>query len=212
MERGAPALALKDRLSARLRPLAAPGLDAPVRGDFDLNPAARKPDATRALTPAAVLVPIVARPEGPTVLFTLRTDTLARHAGQVSFPGGRMEPGDGSPVATALRETAEETGLAPEFIEPLGLLDTYETVTAYAVVPVVALVRPGFTLAPDPTEVAEIFEAPLDFLMDPARHVPHSREWQGGTRRYYAMPYGRYTIWGATAGMIVNLQQRLSGS
>lgn len=161
------------------------------------------------LTPAAVLVPVIARPEGLTVLFTQRTAHLNDHAGQVSFPGGRCEAGDPSPIFTALRETEEEIGLAPESVEILGILPEYRTGTGFSVIPVVGLVRPPFALNPDSFEVAEVFETPLAFLLDPANHQRHSMEIGGVLRHYYAMPYEGYFIWGATAGMLVSLHRLL---
>jgi len=157
------------------------------------------------LTPASVLVPIVLRADQPTVLLTLRTAHLKDHPGQISFPGGRAEPGDTSPAHTALRETEEEIGLLPAHIEIAGYLPEYRTSTGFRVTPVVALVTPPFALRPDPFEVAEVFEVPLAFLLDPANHQQHSLHHRGKLRHYYAMPYGDYFIWGATAGMIVSL-------
>lgn len=161
------------------------------------------------LTPAAVLFPIVLRDPGPTVLLTQRTSHLRDHAGQISFPGGRVEVDDLSPVHTALRETEEEIGMAPDRVEVLGFLPEYLTSTGFRVTPVVGLVQPPLVLRPDPFEVAEIFEVPLAFLLDPANRQRHSREWRGRLRHYFAMPYGDYFIWGATAGMIVSLAERL---
>lgn len=161
------------------------------------------------LTPAAVLFPIVLRDAEPTVLLTQRTSHLRDHAGQISFPGGRVEAHDLSPVHTALRETEEEIGMAPDRVEVLGFLPEYLTSTGFRVTPVVGLVQPPFVLRPDPFEVAEIFEVPLAFLLDPANRQRHSREWRGRLRHYFAMPYGDYFIWGATAGMIVSLAERL---
>lgn len=161
------------------------------------------------LTSAAVLFPIVLRDQGNTVLLTKRTDHLRDHAGQISFPGGRVEDEDLSPIHTALRETEEEIGLARERIEVLGCLPEYRTVTGFRVTPVVALVRPPFDLQLDPFEVAEAFEVPLDFLLDPANHQEHSLHYRGALRHFFAMPYGHYFIWGATAGMIRSLTARL---
>lgn len=161
------------------------------------------------LTPAAVLVPIVERPEGLTVLLTQRTAHLNDHAGQVSFPGGRCEADDPSPVHTALRETEEEIGLDRRRIEVLGLLPEYRTGTGFSVVPVVGLVQPPLELNPDSFEVAEVFETPLAFLLDPANRQRHSMEIGGVLRQYYAMPYRGYFIWGATAGMLVSLHRLL---
>ena len=188
-----------------VRTLHAEPPEMPRRSDDDLNPEARFIPAGAVSKPAAVLVPLVPREGSLNLLLTLRTDHLARHAGQVAFPGGRIDEGDEGPVGAALRETEEETGIAPQFVEPLGFLDTYLTSTTYRVVPVVAIVRPGFTVTPHVGEVADVFEVPLAFLMNPAHHETHSREFLGRQRFYYAMPYdGRY-IWGATAGMIRNL-------
>jgi len=174
----------------------------PVAGDHHLNPGMRPRDD---LTPAAVLVPLVKRAGGLTVLFTQRTDHLETHAGQISFPGGHQDPGDGSPEETALRETEEETGLDRRHVEIIGRLDAYVTRTGFAIEPVVALVEPPFNLLPDPREVADVFEVPLAFLLDPANHQRHSRKVNGRDRQFYAMPYGERYIWGATAGMLMNL-------
>ena len=163
------------------------------------------------LTPAAVLVPVIERPEGLTVLFTQRTSHLNDHAGQVSFPGGRCEGSDVSRVFTALRETEEEIGLGRERIEVVGILPEYRTGTGFSVIPVVGLVHPPFELSLDSFEVAEVFETPLAFLLDPANHQRHSMEIGGVLRHYYAMPYEGYFIWGATAGMLVSLHHLLCG-
>lgn len=161
------------------------------------------------LTPAAVLFPIVQRGSGETVLLTQRTAHLRDHGGQISFPGGRVEAGDPSPVHTALRETEEEIGLTRDHVEILGFLPEYHTGTGFRVTPVVALLTPPFELAPDPFEVAEVFEVPLAFLLDPANHKRHSLHYRGALRHFFAMPYGDYFIWGATAGMIRSLTERL---
>ena len=161
------------------------------------------------LTPAAVLFPIVLRDGGQTVLLTQRTAHLRDHAGQISFPGGRVEAHDATPMDTALRETEEEIGLSRERVEIVGFLPEYRTGTGFRVTPVVALVTPPFDLQPDPFEVAEIFEVPLAFLLDPANHQRHSLHYRGALRNYFAMPYGEYFIWGATAGMIRSLSERL---
>lgn len=156
---------------------------------------------------AAVLVPLVARPEGLSVLLTKRTEHLSSHAGQVSFPGGRAEELDSSPIETALREAEEEIGLHRRHVEIIGVLPEHVTISAYRVTPVVALVQPPFALSADPGEVAEIFEVPLGFLMAGANHQRRSIELPdgGGKRRFYAMPYQDYFIWGATAAMLRNL-------
>lgn len=162
------------------------------------------------LIPASVLFPIVLRESGPAVLLTLRTAHLREHPGQISFPGGRVEPEDSSPAHTALRETEEEIGLASAHIEIVGYLPEYRTITGFRVIPVVGLVRPPFALRPDPREVAEVFEVPLGFLMDSANHQQHSAHYRGQLRHYTAMPYGDYFIWGATAGIIVTLCRALA--
>lgn len=160
---------------------------------------------------AAVLVPLVERPEGVTVLLTLRTDHLSSHAGQVSFPGGRSEELDSSPIETALRESEEEIGLHRRHVSILGVLPDYVTGSAYRVAPVVALVKPPFELMADPNEVAEIFEVPLAFLMNGMHHerrsfaLPPEAGRAAARRSFYAMPYDRFFIWGATAGMLRNL-------
>jgi 8-oxo-dGTP pyrophosphatase MutT (NUDIX family) len=161
------------------------------------------------LMPAAVLFPIVRRAGAPTVLLTQRTAHLKDHPGQISFPGGRREAMDPSPAHTALRETAEEIGLLPEQVEILGYLPEYLTSTGFRVTPVVALVTPPFELQLDAFEVAEAFEVPLAFLLDPANHQRHSLHYRGRLRHYDAMPYGEYFIWGATAGIIMSLYQAL---
>lgn len=179
-----------------------------MRGDGRLLE--REPSA------ASVLVPLVARGDGMSVLLTRRTDHLRDHAGQISFPGGRAEDEDVDVVATALRETEEEIGLARGHIDVIGALPTYATVTNFVVTPVVALVEPGFVLKPDPFEVAEVFEVPLDFLMTPAHHQRHAFDWQGGRREFWSMPWqpapgaSRYFIWGATAAMLRNFYRFLS--
>jgi len=180
-----------------------------TRGDHDLNPDLRPEGALR---PAAVLVPLVDRPEGLTVLLTERTAHLHAHAGQISFPGGAFEPDDADAVAAALREAEEEVGLPPEQVEVVGRLDTYVTRTGFEVTPVVGLVHPPVMLRPDPFEVADVFEVPLDFILDPARPERHSREFLGRPRYFYAFPYENRYIWGATAGMLYNLQEVLSDS
>ncbi|QHJ00295.1 CoA pyrophosphatase [Xylophilus rhododendri] len=164
---------------------------------------------------AAVLVGIVLRPEGPTVLLTERTAHLSSHSGQVAFPGGRTDPEDDGPIGTALREAHEEVGLEARFVEVLGLLPTYGTVSAYVVTPVVALVAPDFTLTPHDFEVADVFEAPLSFLMDPANHRRHRMDAPDGRREWLSMPWTdpatgkQHFIWGATAGMLRNLYRLL---
>jgi len=171
-------------------------------GDHALN---RGMEPIRPLKPAAVLVALVERAEGLTVLFTQRTAHLAHHAGQVSFPGGHIESDDAGPLDTALRETEEEVGLDRRHVEVIGHLDLYVTRTGFVVTPVVGLVTPPFDITPDPHEVAEVFEVPLAFLLDRRNHRRCETEFEGLTRYFWAMPYGPHYIWGATAGMLVNL-------
>jgi 8-oxo-dGTP pyrophosphatase MutT (NUDIX family) len=174
--------------------------------DFDLNPGFERPVVT--LRPAAVLVAVVARTE-LTLLLTQRADTLNHHAGQIAFPGGRIDGVDETAAEAALREAEEEIGLSPQLVTPLGFLDTYRTGTGYEIEPLVALVEPGFTLRLQEGEVADAFEVPLAFLMDQANHQLHTKIWQGAERRFYAMPYENRFIWGATAGILKNMHERL---
>jgi 8-oxo-dGTP pyrophosphatase MutT (NUDIX family) len=161
-------------------------------------------------TAAAVLVPIVDYPSGLSVIFTKRTSHLKAHSGQVSFPGGRAEPDDPTPEFTALREAQEEIGLPIDRVEVLARLPEYRTRTGFRVTPVVGLLTPPLALTPDPREVEEVFEVPLAFLLDPGNHQRETRELQGRTLAYYVMRYGSRTIWGATAGMLVNLYRHLA--
>ena len=183
----------------------------PARSDYDFNPEFRRPAGEIRLTPAAVLMPIIAKPV-PTVLFTQRTANLTRHAGQVSFPGGRIEPGDRDAEAAALRETGEEIGVAPAVLSPLGWLDPLATVTGFLVQPLVAAIAPDYRPRPDPREVDEVFEVPLEFLVAEAnlRRVP--LQWQGSERmvlEFADRGQPRLRIWGATASILLNLRQRL---
>ncbi len=182
------------------------------RSDFDGQTVHMEPPDERSLKAAAVLVPIVDRPDGATVLLTKRAAALRTHSAQIAFPGGKIDAEDASPVETALREAEEEIGLSRRHVTPLGFLDAYLTGTGYRIVPIVAAVDPWFSLAINPGEVDEAFEAPLGFLMNPANHLRHGREWKGIYRSYYAMPYGERYIWGATAGILRNLHDRLFGS
>ena len=174
-----------------------------VRGDYDLNPTMER--NKQSLTPAAVLVPLVLRQGNMTVMLTRRTNTLAHHPGQVSFPGGHIDPKDISATDAALRETEEEVGIERKHVEVIGELDTYMTRTGFSVTPIVGIVTPPFEVIPDPIEVAEIFEVPISFFMDKDNHKKHSRKFEGIDRQFYAMPYNKYFIWGATAGMLINL-------
>lgn len=188
---------------------------AHLRARFS-NPPAWNPEITDehrlrpeivSAVPASVLMPIILREAVPTLLLTQRTAHLHDHAGQVSFPGGRVEAGDGSAIETALRETEEEVGLHRRHVDVIGTLPDYVTATGYRVTPVVAIVQPPFELRADPFEVAEIFEVPLPFLMDGANHQRRTVDFPNGIgrRSFYTMPYDRFFIWGATAGMLRNL-------
>jgi len=192
------AAALRERFAGRTLPATS------IYGDDDAGRLAA------AVTPASVLVPIVTHGAGLTVLFTQRTAHLRAHSGQVSFPGGRAEPEDASPEFTALRETQEEIGLPPERVEVLARMPEYLTRTGYRVTPVVGLVVPPLELAPDPREVEEVFEVPLAFLLDPANHQRETRELAGKTVGFWVMQYERHRIWGATAGMLMNLYRMLA--
>ncbi|ANN77129.1 CoA pyrophosphatase [Bordetella flabilis] len=177
-----------------------------------LNDDSRYPGREGAPVLAAVLIPLVAREQGVTVMLTQRTAHLYDHAGQISFPGGRIEDSDASPVAAALREAQEETGLSAEWVDVLGTMPPYLTATGFSITPVVSLVRPGFELAPDTFEVAEVFEVPLSFIANPDNHRLHRVELPDGrVRQFYSMPWGGYFIWGATAAMLRNLYYLLRG-
>jgi 8-oxo-dGTP pyrophosphatase MutT (NUDIX family) len=180
----------------------------PRRGDHDADPVMRKIAEVRPIRPAAVLVPVVDRAE-PTVLLTQRAQHLPNHAGQISFPGGKIEKSDVGPLAAALRETEEEIGLDRGKIDPLGYLDLYMTTLGYRIVPTVARVEPGFALTLNAAEVDNTFEVPLAFLMDQANVQRHARDWDGLTRHYYAISFGEHYIWGVTAGILRNLHDRI---
>jgi 8-oxo-dGTP pyrophosphatase MutT (NUDIX family) len=199
---------VRAKLAPELSPEAFASNSEPRVSDYSLN--GPPPDAATLARarPAAVLAPVIARPEGLSVLLTLRASHLRAHSGQVAFPGGQVDPGE-TPLATALREAREEIGLEPRFVEPLGWLDPYLTGTGFRVAPLVALIDPGFTLTINDDEVADVFETPFAYLMDPANHLLQEREWRGKTRKFYAMPHGERYIWGATAGILRNLWERL---
>lgn len=192
------------RVAERSRRLASglPVAQPPIGSDFSLNGMVAMPEVWR---PASVLVPLVRRESGITVLLTQRTEDMPSHAGQIAFPGGRRQVEDVDATATALRETEEEVGLTRDFIDVIGALDLYRTGTGYQITPIVGIVTPGFTMRADPREVADVFEVPLAHFLDERNHRIDSRVWQGRERRYYAMPYGERYIWGATAGMLKNL-------
>ncbi len=189
-------------------PLEAAEVRAATRGDHDLNPGETPPSA--ALRPAAVLVPLIDRSDGMTVLLTQRTAHLSAHAGQIAFPGGRIEAQDADEVAAALRETEEEVGLTRELISVIGRLDTYVTGTGFEITPIVGIVAPAYTLTIDPYEVAEAFEVPLSYILDSRNHNRTERESAGRTRVFFVLPYQGRNIWGATAGMLVNLAEVLN--
>jgi 8-oxo-dGTP pyrophosphatase MutT (NUDIX family) len=203
---------LRAWIGQRLDPLDDAEPAEAVNSDFDLNQTWRPADPKAPLTHAAVLVPIVERQDGLTVLLTRRSDTLRNHTGQVALPGGRRDPGE-SLWQTALREAEEEIGLDRGFVDLVGLSSPYRTGSNYLVTPVVGFVRPGFTLTPNPGEVADIFETPFGYLMDPDNYEQH--EWkspEGAVRRFYATTHEDRYIWGATAGMLRALYERLYGS
>jgi 8-oxo-dGTP pyrophosphatase MutT (NUDIX family) len=178
-----------------------PVATAPIGSDFSLSGVVPAPEIWK---PAAVLVPLVNRAEGVTVLLTQRTADMPSHAGQIAFPGGRRATGEDA-VAAALRETEEEVGITRTFVDVVGAVDLYRTGTGFEITPIVGIVSPGFTVRADPREVADVFEVPLEHFLDEVNHKLDSREYQGRQRRYYAMPYGERYIWGATAGMLKNL-------
>ncbi len=203
--------ALRDWIAGHLDPLEAPPAPGAARSsDFDLEPAGARPAPAR-YDAAAVLVALVEREEGLSVILTRRADTLRSHTGQVAFPGGRSDPGE-TPWATALREAEEEIGLDPAVVSLAGLSTPYRTGTGFEVTPVVGFVAPPVSLAPNPQEVAAIFETPFGFLMDPTNYEEREREFQGVKRRFYAMTWEDRLIWGATAGMLRALYDRLYGA
>ena len=201
-----------DRVRARLTLDVPAGLNdpniTPKRGDHDADPVMQKIAQVRPIRPAAVLVPVIERDE-PMVLLTQRAAHLPDHPGQISFPGGKIDKGDASPLASALREAEEEIGLDRNLVEPLGYLDLYMTTRGYRIVPVIARVAPDFHLRLNTREVDAAFEVPLNFAMEVKNHQRHSRDWEGITRHYYAIPYRDRYIWGVTAGILRNLYDRI---
>jgi 8-oxo-dGTP pyrophosphatase MutT (NUDIX family) len=193
---------------SRLRGSAAAALAGGLRGDHFLTPGAVA--HAKPLTRAAVLVPLIEHPSGMTVLLTQRTSHLSSHAGQIAFPGGRIEPTDRDEIAGALREADEEVGLPPSHVEVIGRLDTWVTGTGYEITPIVGLVGVPYPMTPDPSEVADVFEVPLRFIVDPLNHQSASRESNGVTRTFFVLPYENRYIWGATAGMLINLAEVLA--
>jgi len=197
--------------SALLQDVPASSIDFSLpsgRSDFDLNPDYHE-DLSVLPRPAAVLIPVINHDAGAQVLLTRRPENMASHPGQVAFPGGKIEKSDASIVAAALREAEEEVGLDPSLVDILGYLDTYQTSSGFRITPVVGLVPSPYCLELDCREVEEAFEVPLKFLMTGHNHQKHSRIWRGKNRAYYAMPYGDKFIWGATAGMLKNLYDRV---
>jgi 8-oxo-dGTP pyrophosphatase MutT (NUDIX family) len=187
-------------------------LDRPARpsSDFDLNPALVQPPG-RVLRPAAVLIAVWLRPNGARLILTKRASHLQHHPGQIAFPGGKVDAGDDGAVSAALRETHEEVGLPPERVQVLGILPPHETVTGFSVTPVLGLVRDDFIPIPEAGEVEEVFTVPLSHVLDPGRYRIERRLWRGEWRRYYAVPFGPYYTWGATARILRGLADRVQG-
>lgn len=196
---------MTDPVEARLKR----ALDRPSgpSSDFDLNPAIR-PAPGKPLRPAAVLVPVWLRPEGAVMVLTKRSSHLKHHPGQIAFPGGKVDASDASPVDAALREAREEIGLDPSQVRVIGTLPVHETVTGFAMTPFVGVIRGAFAPVPEAGEVEEVFTVPLDHVLSPSRFAIEGRVWMGARRRYYAVPYGPYYIWGATARILRGLAER----
>lgn len=196
---------MRDDIARLKDALARPAGDS---SDFDLNPVLL-PD-TRILRAAAVLIAVWLRPDGAQLILTKRASHLKHHPGQIAFPGGKVDAGDSGPEAAALREAWEEIGLPPDRVEILGRLPTHETVTNYMITPILGLVRDGFTPVPEAGEVDEVFTVPLAHVLDQGQYVIEGRVWKGQPRRYFAVPYGPYYIWGATARILRNLAEMAS--
>jgi 8-oxo-dGTP pyrophosphatase MutT (NUDIX family) len=201
-----------ERARTRLALDAPPALDdpnvVPDKGDHELNLEMKALWAVRPIRPAAVLVPVVDRAE-PTVLLTQRAIHLPQHPGQISFPGGKIEPHDETPLAAALREAEEEVGLDASVVDPIGYLDLYMTTQGFRIVPLLARIAPDYRLTLNPSEVDEAFEVPLQFLMEPGNHQKHSRDWEGIKRYYFEIPFEHRKIWGVTAGILRNLYEKI---
>jgi 8-oxo-dGTP pyrophosphatase MutT (NUDIX family) len=207
-----PSAGFFERARTRLALDAPPALDdpnvVPDKGDHELNQEMKALWAVRPIRPAAVLVPVVDRAE-PTVLLTQRAIHLPQHPGQISFPGGKIEPSDETPLAAALREAEEEVGLEASVVDPIGYLDLYMTTQGFRIVPLLARIAPDYRLTLNPSEVDEAFEVPLQFLMEPGNHQKHSRDWEGIKRYYFEIPFEHRKIWGVTAGILRNLYEKI---